>query len=390
MNVLHFHINKAIMLAGFIWGLSGFTIEIVGGEPGFFDFFIRFLFMIIACTIIYTKIKIQIKKEYLPAILFLLIFLTSFLLTLIINKASIIFLIREILLIFTAFTIIVLLNDGQNIQAFLRGIFYALNLLVFYYFINIEFSNFLSPLYRLYTKLNPNGIGIAAVMLFVISLYSFYSTRVKFEKYFLFVSILLSFVVVLATRSRTSMIMMLLAFFSLSFFFKKKRILIVSSLISIIFIIYNFETLSLIIRLESPPGFSGPENISNLTGRTLLWKKGFNVFLENFFLGVGPERAKVKVINHMSHYHNAYIQLMVVGGIFTFLPIFILVINAIKNLILYKVDTLFKVIFVVGLVSSMVENRLLNFGSPGNFLFLIAFLTLNFSPGLKKTGILQK
>ncbi len=386
MNILAFRNNKTIAFAGFIWGLSGFTIEIVGGEPGFLDFFIRFLFMIVACAIIYTKIKIQIRKEYLPTLLFLFIYLTFYLLSLLINKASTLFFIKELLLVFTAFTVIALMNKQENIHAFLRGIFFALSFLIFYYFINIEFSEFFSPFYRLYTQLNPNGIGTAAVMLFVISLYSFYSTDVKLEKYILFFNIFLSFLVILATRSRTSMVMMFLAFFAISFFFKKRKILIISSMILIGFIIYNFDTVSLIIRLDNPPGFAGPENISNLTGRTFLWKKGLNVFLNNFFIGVGPEKAKVKVINHMSHYHNAYIQLMVTGGILTFFPILILVINAIKNFLMYPAEPLLKVIFIVGFVSSLVENRLLNFGSPGNFLFLLSFLSLNFFPGLNRIG----
>lgn len=373
-------INKRtflINLAGFIWGLSGFTVEILSEGAFQQQLAFRLILIVISSSIIYFTLPFYIKKNNILTIILLLVYLLFFTITTVINNASVSNIIREIVLLYSSITIIIIISSKENILTdFIQGLYYALILLGLFYFIHIEFTKLFSLFYRFETNLNPNGIGMIAVMLFSISMNRYYLNSKNREKIFHLLAILVSVIIVIATRSRTSLAMMLIAFILLNILFKKKHILAISLIIGSLVVIYNLETFENLIRLSNPAGYSGNKNFGNLTGRTNLWKQGLEIISNNFFFGVGPDRAVVKIDYHWGSFHNAYIQLLVTVGVLGFIPLFVLVFLAIKRTIFFKDDFLLTIIFIIGFLGSFLENRLLNFGSPGNLLFLISLLYL--------------
>ena len=145
----------------------------------------------------------------------------------------------------------------------------------------------------------------------------------------------------------------------------------------VLLVSFNYEKVSTLIRLKTYETEVKGEKITKLTGRTELWKRGINIILKNPILGVGPIKSRVKVDTHMGTYHNAYIQLLVTVGFLGFAPILLLLLVAIKRFIFDKENFLIKLIFITGILSSIVENRLLNYGSPSSLLFLISFIYLS-------------
>jgi len=365
-----------IKTAGFIWGLSGFTFELVAEGANQKALIVRFLFMFISSLVIFLTVPFRLKKSYVPAILLLLIYLLTFTYSTFINNSTFNILLREILLNIAALAIYLILFDKEQLDNFIKGIFSSLSILIIFYSFNINFTKMLQPLYRLSTHLNPNGIGSRSAMLFAISLYLFIAAENKRKKILYSILFIVSFLVILATRSRTSLVMAIIAFFTLILLLKMKKTFIISAVFLVLIVFLNYQTISTVLRISIRED-QGRRTLSNLTGRTEIWNKGLTLISKNFLFGVGPDRAQVRVQNHMGSFHNAYIQLFVMVGFVGFFPILILLFNAFKNVIFFKNDVLLKLIFITGIFGSLSESRLLNFGSPGNLLFFISFLYFN-------------
>ena len=363
--------NRVIFFAGIFWGLSGFSLEVVPENADQSALLVRFFFVITSVIIIFLSVPFKIKQHYLLPLALLLCYIIFFTFSAYINGSTFKLLIRELLLFLSFASIAILFSDKNQIMKFVNGLYISLTALILYYFINIDFANFWQPLYRLSTHLGPNGISARAVMFFILALYFFY-TKEK-DKYLNSVFILISIVIVFATRSRTSIVMLIIAYFALILLLNKKKTFFFSFIILLLVIVYNLQTINILLRV-SQPQIKNKANITNLTGRIGLWQKGMDVISENVFWGVGPDRDKVRVQDHWGSYHNAYIQYMVTTGFLGFFPILLLIIMASRNFFREKNDILFKSIFVVGILGSFTENRLLNFGSPGNLLFLVTFV----------------
>lgn len=373
---LKFSKENLILLSGFIWGLSGFTVEILA-DNSFKALALRFLFILIPFIIIYSNLVFKINKNYLLSLILFSAYILVVLLNAMVFGFEKTYLLREIILFFSFVTILILLNKNVFIKQFINGVYYSLILLVFFYFTRLDFSKIFSPIYRFETNLNPNGVGIITVMLFMISLYKIHLTSKKIHKFFLILINLMSFLVIFAAKSRTVLIIMTLGFIFLNVYFKNKKILLLTTLVLLIVVSMNYNKFSTLIRLRTYETEVKGQKITKLTGRTELWKKGINIIFKNPVLGVGPIKSKVKVDTHIGTYHNAYIQLLVTVGFLGFLPILIMLIVAFKRLVFDKENFLIKVIFITGILSSLVENRLLNYGSPPNLLFFISFIYLS-------------
>ena len=367
--------KNLILLSGLIWGLSGFTVEIIA-DNSFKALAVRFLFILVPFVIIYSNLIIKINKNYLINLILFLFYIFIINLNAIIFGLDTAYILREIILLFSFIKILILLNEEIFIKSFINGVFYSLILLVFYYVTQLDFSKVLFPIYRFETNLNPNGVGIITVMLFIITLYKLHFSK-KWKKIFLTFVNLLSFLVVFATKSRTVLVIMTVVYFLNHIHFRNKRILILTTLIMVLIVSFNYEKFSTLIRLKTYETEVKGEKITKLTGRTELWKRGINIILKNPILGVGPIKSRVKVDTHMGTYHNAYIQLLVTVGFLGFAPILLLLLVAIKRFIFDEENFLIKLIFITGILSSIVENRLLNYGSPSSLLFLISFIYLS-------------
>lgn len=371
-------INKhnLISLAGFIWGLSGFTVELISPDASLLQMLLRLFFVLASSLIILSTLKVKIKQKYYFAISLFFMYYIAYLTTSIIHGIMIVDAMRETFLLAMVLILYILFSNKLYFFDFIKGLIVSVGILVLYYFFHIDFFQIFTPFYRLFTGLNPNGIGTISVMTFTLSYFFLFSKEYTKNKYIYLILTIMSIVIIFATKSRTSLLMLFFSFIILNIFFKNRKILIFSLLMVILVFILKYDAIETLLRLKSAEGYSGPNNIYNLTGRTELWKHGWDVIKENLLFGVGPKDAYVMVDGHKGTYHNAYIQLFITVGLFGFLPILIMLLLAIRAVILSSKLYLIKAIFIVGIIGSMAESQLFNFGSPGNLLFLLALLYL--------------
>lgn len=377
-HLIRFKNNKLIiMISGFIWGISGFIVEFLPSEEGIYPFLIRSIFVVIGNSLIIFTIPFRISKKYFVTIILFLIYLIMFIQSLVVNNLGITSLFRELLLLLSVISIILLLNRSTNTNHFFIGLWGSLTLTIIFYIINIDLSMFLNFLYRFHTVTNPNVIGSTAAMYFILSLYFLYKTKNKPIQFFLLLFILISVIIVIATKSRTSFMMVFFSFFTLTFLFNKRKIILFSLTSIILIVLLNFNTIDNILRITQRTHVVKDKTILNLTGRSEIWSKGIKMIEENFYFGVGPEYAKVKTDAGYKHLHNAFIQLMANVGFIGSIPILILTLTALAKLRFYKANIFMSVVMITGFIGSLTEPRLLNYGLPSNLLFLISFIYMS-------------
>lgn len=365
--------RKQIFIGGLIWGLSGFTPEIIPSSGDGVDLILRFLFLAVGLIFLNSSIAIKIKAEYYISFSFFIIYLIIFLFVNILNTVSLNAVIREIILLIVVVVIFSILSSKDYIVSFLKGIFISLFILTCYYFFSINFSLFFSPFYRLFTHLNANGIGEISAMSFTVSYYAIFQTKLNKIKYFMILMTFISVIVVVATRSRTSLVMIIVSYIFINIYWKNYKMSIFTFIILLLLFIKEYDTLEIIFRTSE----SGVKNLSNLTGRVEIWKHAFEIIKNHFLFGIGPNNAYTMVDGHKSNFHNAYIQILVTSGFFSFLFVLGILILSLRNFLFSKNIFIIKIIFIIGFISALTENHLFNFGSPSNLLFLISILFLS-------------
>lgn len=378
------NINKdyILILSGIIWGLTGFTIEVIPPGAESLQVLIRLVLILISSVLGLYSLEVKISKDYYLGISFMFFYVFIFIFVNFLYNISLIDILRELFLFVIVIILFILLSNENKIFIFLKGIYFSLVLLVLFYILSINFSQLLQPFYRLFTGLNSNGIGIIAVMTFILSYYSFFkenlSSKIFLNKnnIFLIVS-LLSIIVIIATKSRTALGLLFIAFLVININFKNIRILLVTLLISIIIIITQYEVIEAVLRLKNADGYRGGNSIYNLTGRTEIWSRAILIIENNFLLGVGSSDAWTIADGHKATFHNAYLQNFVTVGFIGTMPLLYLILVSLKNLIFKRDYFIFKTIFLVGFTSTFVESKFFNYGSPGNLLFLISLLYLS-------------
>lgn len=365
--------NILIIISGFFFALTGFSIEISDNTTIING--VRLLLILTGIVLLTISLKIELLRKYNLIILLFSIYLSSFLISGIINNFNINVIVREILLIIVLLYIMILFTNEKE-DKFLKGLFGGSSLLIIYYFLKIDMNLILIPIYRLETALNPNSIGMISVMFLFLVIY--FLDKKEYNKYLLYIFILLSIAIILMTRSRTTIIMMIIGIMYFLFLQKKYKILIYGFILFIVVGTYKYEVISNVLRIDSPKGYVGDKGISNLAGRTNMWNVAITTIKENTFFGLGPEKAVYIGDDYKPHsFHNAFLQLFANYGIFAFTSILTLILISFYNLFDRRYSNIYKIIFIAGIAGGMVEARLLNFGSPGNLLFLISLIHLS-------------
>lgn len=372
-----------IFISGFLFGLAGWTIEFFPNQ----QFIVRTILVCLSLVLLSFCINFKVNNNDLRSLYYFLMYLLFLTLSIFVNEDSIQFIIREVLLIIVIFYIMTLINDFYKFKIFMIGLVISSTTLIFYYFINIDFSHFFVSYYRLNTGLGPTGIGTISLILAII----YFDLIMKNENkklyiFLLIILILMSIIIMLATKSRTAIILFSMAIILYLFLENRKKYLLILLVTGATISVFNYEKIEIILRITPTVGYSGDKSITNLTGRTDIWQEGFNLFQGSPLVGVGPSSATVIADEHEAKLHNAYLQIIVSYGMLGFIPILILIMRAL--LTFFKSNlSLFKVIFVVGILGGFVESRLFNFGSPGNFIFLLSFIYLLQSNSLKVKGM---
>lgn len=375
--------NNLIFISGFLFGIAGWTIEFFPNN----EFIFRTIIIIAAILLLLFSINFKLNRDDSKIIYYFLIYLMATTLSVFINEDSIQYIIREILLVVLVFCIISLLTDFIKFKIFISGLIISSSTLITYYFFKIDFANFFLSYYRFSTELGSTGIGEIGLMLGVIYFNLIFKNNSKKESIVYLLLFVMSLVIILATKSRTSIILLCLSVFLYLYFEKKIKILILSIILLGIFSVINFNKIELILRVNPVVGYVGNNNITNLTGRTDIWAHGVELWQSSPLIGVGSSNAVAYADGHEAKLHNAYLQMIVSIGLFGFIPIIILFIRAFFKFKKSNI-TVFRILFLVGIISSFIESSLFNFGSPGNFLFLLSFIFLLQSNNLKSKELL--
>jgi len=366
--------NNTTVLAGIIWGFAGFALIISNGDESLLSASIRTVSVFFGSLLLLTQLTLKFERKYSPGLCAFLLYVILFLASNLANEISHSHILREVFLLYIVVVLYVLLSNERMVSSFVRGLYFCLVGLVFYAVLLIDFSLILAPVYRLQTEIGANGIGAMAVAAFTLA-YGNFSENPKSKSSLIHVLVmLLSVMVVIATRSRTSIIMLGFAVVLLSWLFEHKKFLIVVVVCFVGILAFNFSLVDTVLRVGLFESATGDRDIYNLTGRTDVWFHGVSVILNNLILGVGPASASIEIDDHEGTYHNAFIQLMVTVGFFGAFPIIIILVLGMRNALCSKTNKVFRVIFLTGLLGAFAESRLLNYGSPANLLLLLSVL----------------
>lgn len=251
-------------------------------------------------------------------------------------------------------------ESAEKVDRLLKTFPFANLMMIICLFVETEYAEWSSIIHGSFTVasaegrlgysigLFPNSLGeICAV--FATVLYYFY-IKEKQKKYL--VLVLVDFILVLLTKSRTSLFFMLFCLVGMLFFYAKKAEKIKALLISVtlgmvvLWAIFNITTLYDVIgfRLEGLIGiFDSDKYITDdsTLGRIKLLQAGINIFEESPIIGVGINNYGY----HAYHYygiwtivpaHNNYIELLadvgIVGAIFYYTLLYTSLIRGIKML----------------------------------------------------------
>lgn len=374
--------RQAALICGFIWGLSGFLVEFFS-ESSMLPV-LQIAFVIVPLVGLALTQKIRIAPGHSTLGIVFLWYLVAVTISIVFNDNSYSYFFRELLLLAVVLMMVVLLSNGDVFQDFAKGLLYSLMLLVLFYASKIEFIQLLAPYYRLGDPAlstnaggqGPNGIGSFGALAFVVSYYWLLGGATGRVKKALWAMTVLSLLVVIATRSRTSMGMVVLSFLIVSLMYRKYQVLWVSLMLLMVVVVWRYDQLSSVFRLENAAGYRGDARLENFAGRTALWQNGIASFLDHPIIGVGPGNAFELIGGEKKTYHNAFVQTLVSLGLVGTLPLITLVVVAARNIFARHKSNLAKAVFMVGIVATTTESKLLNYGTPANFLFFLSVLYL--------------
>lgn len=368
--------TRSSTLAGFLWGCAGFSLIITEGATDLATTFTRSAFVLSGIVLLAWRRGIRLRRQDVPLLAAFAAYLMTFLASCLINGYRPADLLRELLLFAGVVTLCALMTNEARTARFIQGVGFSAILLVAWFAAEIDPPLVLTSGHRLETALGSNSAGMIAAIAFAMLYFrALVSHEQKRRLAWLSLAALAAFVVV-ATKSRTSLVMLTAAFFLLSIYRAKYLVTVVAVALLLVIAIFNTDVLDVLLRIQLPTGYAGGKSIFNLTGRTEIWWDAWLILRDNLFLGVGPERAIADVDGRATSFHNAFVQLLVEVGVIGAAPILVLLIIALKRVLTTRENHLIKTVFLIGMLGALAESRLLNFGNPGSLLFLISFLYL--------------
>lgn len=363
-----------VFSSGIFFGTTGLLFEVGGNLQSS----LRIIVIILAEILLLFSLNLKIDKKYFFPIVLFLIYFSSVCLSIVINNSSISYFFREAFFFGTVIVLYILLSNEEKVNIFFKGFMISFIILNAYYFFQIDFSQLMDPLYRKIGEYGANGVGKIAGFSIIFLVYFMYVTENKFLKVGMFILFLTSFIVITGAKSRTSIAMLFVAWLLMSYAIEKKRMAIISVILLFVVIVVNIEMLTLLIRLDDVTS-TGEQNIYTLTGRTDIWHYGIELIKNNILFGIGPDRLESLTLwgEHITM-DNSYLFIYLNSGALGFLSVlfvvFISFYNAISSL---KFKSFYSILFLSGLLNTIVGISLTNIGTPDNF--IIFFLLLMFS-----------
>lgn len=343
--------------------------------------------------IIYNILSLILNKKYPNIIqipLYLFLFFTSIFLIKYFSIENLKIIIVNFILLTAIFTIdykkdINKLKKEIKIISFIYVIITFLlsigSLLMFFFDKRTWIAETLNGTYTVYyfTSLftNENTLGISASLSLLISIYLINCTKIKNIKLFNILNLLIQFITVFVSNSRSALIPMITLIFLYILFYIKNKILRVILIFSPVIAVSSI----LLTNLKSIDKF--------LTGRKELWDSAFEIIRNNFFFGVGNsqlpillEKSQNKVVTSLIEQgflggiHNIYIQILATNGIIPLLLI-ILFILSVTLFIFNKIDLSKLEKEFIPLFSLIVSISLINL-LESNLVYIISFISIIF------------
>lgn len=363
-------------LAGFLWGCAGFSLVITEGATDLATTLTRSAFVLSGIVLLAWRQGIRLRRQDGPLLAAFAAYLMAFLVSCLINGYRPADLLRELLFFVGVVALCVLMTNEARTARFIQGVGFSAILLVAWFAAEIDPLLVFTSGYRLETAVGSNSAGMIAAIAFAMVYFRALVSREKGRRFaWLALAALAAFVVV-ATKSRSSLVMLTAAFFLLGIYRAKYLVTATGLALLLAIAVLNADLLDAIVRIQLPTGYVGDKSIFNLTGRTEIWRDAWLIVRENIFLGVGPEKAIANVDGRETSFHNAFVQLLVEVGVIGAAPILALLVTATMRALTARQDHLIKTVFLIGMLGALAESRLLNFGNPGSLLFLVSFLYL--------------
>lgn len=231
--------------------------------------------------------------------------------------------------------------------------------------------------------LNENSLGISAVLSLMISIYLLSTFKEKFVyKLLLYTNIILQFVTLILSNSR-SVYLGLLAFIFIFICFYLKN-----TLLRICFLLTSIISATMIIITKK-------DSLSSiLTGRDILWDLSFQAIKSNFLFGVGSDNLSnilaEKNVLTLGRVHNIYIELWATNGTLA-LILFILILLSMYIFLFQKIIRLKSNKFTYTTLFSLTVSILFINMVESSLIYIISFISIIFWTILSYTiSILSK
>lgn len=267
-------------------------------------------------------------------------------------------------------SIMTVLAFTDNRISLIRGLFWLLLLMVLasivtalvWPHIGIDFRNFAQPRWIGITA-HPNGLGTQALSLIWFSVNLYILTKSKFERKIILLALAAGYFVLIKSNSMTSLVASVFLMGAVGYFYLLGNVqagvkIFVLTIAFIVFLIVTTFYMSASELASSTLASTGRD--TTLTGRSLLWEKGFEAASEQIVFGYGFDdlwQLTKKYHLQMSHLHNGYIETLVKGGMIAELLLLIILFKTyIGQLAIKRVNKQEYIFLNTGLIMVLLHN----------------------------------
>jgi len=228
--------------------------------------------------------------------------------------------------------------------------------------VGLDIRNFAKPRWIGITA-HPNGLGTQALSLIWLSVNLYVLTKNKFERKIVLFALAAGYFTLIKADSMTSFVASIFVIGSVGYFYFLGNLqtgvrVVFFVVIFIVFLVITTFYMSATELASSTLASTGRD--TTLTGRSLIWEKGFDAASEQILFGYGFDdlsQLTKKYHLQMSHLHNGYIETMVKGGLVAeLLLLMILLKTYFAQFSIKRIDKQGFVFLNTGLIMVMLHN----------------------------------
>jgi O-antigen ligase len=261
-----------------------------------------------------------------------------------------------------------------------------------YQFSMIDFGSILNPYYRLFTFLNPNGVGFISAMTgislldYALNRFFLHRKRLGPGTAALFLLVAVCLVLCVATKSRTATLVMVAGcLLRVLLLLGPTRMMLLATVLSVLAVTVAWDNVAAagdkvaeVFQLNDRY-----RAVNKATGRFNIWSTVVTeIWMPDPWLGVGPARHLVmtQYLANASSAHNGLLAVLADTGILGTLPLVIILAVCARRAFARRREAQFVFaipLFLGGLIESMAETMFFSLGNPGSLFFLLAVAVLS-------------